>query len=136
MTESVRIFIPGVPVPKARPRFGRGRVFTPKKTRAYEDTIRLEATLAMKGRKPLTGPVKFTLTAWLPIPRSWSRVKRHEADAGFIRHTSKPDLTNICKAAEDGCNGVVFKDDSQIMFAEIRKSYGIHTGLTIIVEPA
>lgn len=136
MTDSVRIFVPGVPVPKGRPRFGRGRVFTPEKTRAYEDTIRLEATLAMKGRKPLTGPVEFYMTAWLPIPRSWSTKKTGQAEREDILPTVKPDLTNLCKSAEDGCNGIVFKDDSQIVYIEAEKFYSSTPGLSIRVEPA
>ena len=135
MTESVRIFVPGVPVPKGRPRFGRGRVFTPKKTRAYEDTIRLEATLAMKGRKPMTGPVKLFLTAWLPIPKSWSATKRRDVYAGRIRHTSKPDLDNLIKMV-DSLNGIVVQDDSQIVGIEACKFYAEDVGLSFIVVPA
>ena len=136
MTESVRIFVPGVPVPKGRPRFGRGRVFTPKKTRAYEDTIRLEATLAMKGRKPLTGPLDVSVTAWLPIPASWSKRKRGNAIAMTLRPTSRPDIDNYTKSACDGCNGIVYGDDAQIALIEGAKVYSEDPGLVISVVPA
>ena len=142
MTESVRIFVPGVPVPKGRPRFGRSKrgrpvVFTPPKTRAYEDTIRLEATLAMKGRKPFTGPVKLRLTAWFPIPKSWPVAKRRALRDGFIKHTGKPDLDNIVKMA-DALNGIAVEDDSQIFAIDAAKYYSEIGcgGLLISVVPA
>lgn len=126
MTEAIRIFIPGIPVPKARPRFGRGRVFTPKKTRAYEDTIRLEATLAMKGRKPLAGPVYMLLTVYIRPPQK----PKHDEPIG------RPDIDNFIKSALDGCNGIVFADDAQVTRVDAMKMYFSSPGMAIVLEPA
>ena len=58
---SLSLTIPGVPVPKGRARAtsfgGHARLYTPSKTRRYEDLIRLEAGRAMEGRAQLAGPL-------------------------------------------------------------------------------
>ena len=43
MTSELTFIIPGPPVPKQRPRFGRGgRVYTPPATRDYEIAVRVQ----------------------------------------------------------------------------------------------
>jgi len=52
-----RMVIEGVPVPKGRPRFGRGHVYTPLKTKNVEALISTVGKKMMAGKKPFTGPV-------------------------------------------------------------------------------
>lgn len=37
---------------------------------------------------------------------------------------SRPDLTNLIKIIEDACNGIIYKDDSQIVRLISEKRYG------------
>ena len=57
----------GDPVAKERPRFAKnGHVYTPSKTRVYEEMVRLHAIKAMKGKKMLTGAIELTVALYFP----------------------------------------------------------------------
>lgn len=108
--------IHGEPRGKGRPRFSRsGRVFTDPKTVAYERAIKATAQSVMAGRAALDGPVWVRIEAFLAAPSSVSKKKRAAMLSGELRPTKRPDLDNIDKAILDGINGVVFKDDSQVV---------------------
>lgn len=126
----VRFQVPGLPQGKGRARFGNGRTYTPQKTVAYEGLISMAAQQAMAGRDLIAGPVHLVVTAVFPIPASWSKKRRAEAQW----HTGKPDGDNMLKAVGDGLNGIAFKDDSQIVCAKVTKQYGDKPGLDVLVE--
>lgn len=119
------INIPGIPVGKGRPRATRsGHFYTPQRTRDYENLIRLEAARAMDGAAPYEGPLAVHVSAVLPIPASWSRKRQGDALAGAVQPTGRPDIDNYLKAALDGMNQVVFRDDSQVVSMSSCKKYG------------
>ena len=123
----VTIIIPGEPTAKGRPRIGRagGRpvAFTPKKTRTREGIIASIAMDAMGDRNPFEGGVRLTLTAFFPVPASWSKTKRSAALSGSVTPAKRPDLDNIIKAATDAMNGIVYRDDAQICAVMASKLY-------------
>ena len=113
----------GEPVSKGRPRFGRGKTYTPAKTIAAETFIQLCAT--QKGvLKMMNGPLRLTITFSMGIPKSWSAKKKAEAELGNIRPTGKPDIDNLIKLVGDALNGIAYKDDSQIVEIQAVKKYG------------
>ena len=128
----------GVPVGKGRPRafrVGKGlRMHTPPKTAAYEAAVALAAKAAMGGQQPFSGAVAGWLTFSMPIPASWSRRKAQDACLGVTRHLSTPDLDNLSKAILDGCNGVVFADDKQVIYLEATKRYADRPGVAVRFE--
>lgn len=136
----IRFAIPGVPQGKGRARLGKvnghARMFTPAKTVAYEGLIALAAKQAMAGRAPLPGPVSVRLRCVFPVPASWSKKRRAEALGGLIRPTGKPDTDNVVKAVGDGCNGVVWVDDSAIVEVAAIKVYGETPGVWVEVAPS
>lgn len=134
MAHLLHFMVPGVPQGKARARFGNGRTYTPAKTVAYEGLIALAGQQAMEGRDLLEGPVYMVVNAFFPIPKSWSKKKRQQAQQTLAWHIGKPDGDNILKAVGDGLNGVVFKDDSQIAFAKVTKQYDALPRVEIMVE--
>ena len=71
----------------------------------------------------LEGPVVVGLTIRCQVPASWSQTKRRQALAGEIRPTTKPDIDNVLKAVLDGCNGVLWRDDVQVVTVYIFKAY-------------
>lgn len=138
MGEPIRLTIPGLPQGKGRARFstrgGFARAFTPQKTVAYEGLIALAGQQAMAGRELIEAPIYITLTAFFPIPKSWSKRRQQEVRSGLNWHTGKPDGDNILKAVGDGLNGIVWKDDSQVAFSKVMKQYGETPRLEIFVE--
>lgn len=132
--------IPGQPQGKGRARVGsfggRARMFTPAKTVAYEGLISLAAQEAMAGRPMFDGPVAVALMLRCQVPASWSKRKQAEALAGRIRPVTKPDADNVLKAVLDGCNGVLWRDDVQVVEAVIRKVYSATPCVAVTAEPA
>ena len=129
------ITVGGNPVAKGRPRFTRrGFTYTPAKTRKYEAHVRLAAQDVMKAAPPLDGACSLSVLAVLPVPMSWSNKKREAAIAGVLLPVTRPDVDNYLKAALDGCNEIVYRDDSQIVSADVLKRYGDIPQLVITVR--
>ena len=134
---AVEFFVPGQPVGKGRPRAtvraGRARLYTPAKTEKYEARVALFAQQAMAGRPVMAGPVALSVTALFPIPTSWPKKRQAAARAGTEQHTKRPDADNCAKAILDGLNGVVWKDDSQVVTLSIEKRYSDRPGVLVTV---
>lgn len=120
----VSFMVPGPPVAKGRPRFttagGKVRTYTPEKTAAYEDLVKLAY---MQVGVKLTGPIAAEITAYFAIPKSTSKKMRQKMISGEVRPTKKPDLDNIVKSVLDALNGIAFDDDSQVCSLVVDKLY-------------
>lgn len=124
------------PVPKSRPRITKsGQAFTPKKTKEFEDFLRSEATAMMIEERlaPLEGAIFATMVFGFACPKSASKKKRDELLAGH--HTSRPDLDNLTKTI-DAFNGVIWKDDSQIMSITASKCYAENDFILFVFHTA
>lgn len=123
--------IPHTPVAKGRARStvrrGRGgkpiltkdgqpivSTYTPEKTRDFEALVRDFAQQAARG-EPFDCPVDLLVEFRFKIPTSYTKWQRDLAAEGLLHHTKKPDCSNLVKAIEDACNGVLFKDDGQVV---------------------
>lgn len=103
---TITFTIPGKPVPKARPRVMRGGwTFTPKKTRDAESSVRLFATIALKQVKDSTLGPSCESRLFVSVICYGARLNA--------------DLDNLYKTITDACQGVLYKNDSQIDHAEI-----------------
>jgi Holliday junction resolvase RusA-like endonuclease len=132
---TITLELPGSPQGKGRARHTRaGITYTPAATRSYEASLAWTAAVAMKGRKPLTGPVRLGIEAFMPIPTSWSGKKQRMAIAGTIKPTTKPDCDNLMKVI-DGLNRICWADDSQIIDARITKRYDERPRMVITITP-
>lgn len=121
----IEIVLAGAPMGKERVRFVKatGRTFTPERTVNYEGRLALAGQGAMAGRPLLIGPLAITVDAYMPIPASKPKKWQAAALSGEIKPTSKPDIDNICKAACDALNLVVWADDATIVRATLSKQY-------------
>lgn len=106
---------------KARPRVCRGHAFTPKDTVQYEKLVR-ECYQEQDGRY-LEGAIKALIIAYYKIPKSYTKKRVQVIRDGLEKPTKKPDADNIGKVILDSLNGVVYKDDSQIIDLRIKKEY-------------
>ncbi len=80
--------------------------------------------------------VDMRVIAYLPIPKSTSKVKRAKMLTGEIRPTVKPDFDNIGKLIADALNKVAYDDDKCIVDAQVRKFYSDHPRTVVILREA
>ena len=135
---AVSFTVPGDPVAKGRPRAttiaGRGRMYTPEKTRSYEAQVKWFAAEAMAGAAPIESACRMTLEIFVRAPASLSKRKRDDALAGRTRPTTKPDTSNALKSIEDAINGIVYVDDKQIVELVAKKFYSDRPRVEVLVE--
>lgn len=79
------------------------------------------------------GPVEVTLEFHMPIPKSWSLIKKKNY---FQKpHFSRPDLDNLIKFVNDSLNRGLWEDDALIYEIHARKIYSFEPKTRIYVEP-
>jgi Holliday junction resolvase RusA-like endonuclease len=126
------------PVGKQRARYAkRGnfvQAYTPDKTRNYESLIKEAAIEAMGSSEPLETPVTLYLYIRAPIPKSLPKKRIEACLNGLEKPIKKPDASNVLKSVEDAMNGVVYKDDSQIVNIHVSKVYSSVSGVDICIK--
>jgi len=107
----IKIVIPIPPQPKARPRVYNGIAFTPAKTKAYESAV------ALLIRKYFPVPFECALSVRMEffMSKAVSNKKPYP--------TQSPDIDNLAKAILDAGNGLIYKDDSQVIELNIVKRW-------------
>lgn len=120
--------ISGVPIAKRRHRFYMKPGM--KGPRAYDDQkkerkkFQIELMAQIKSRPLWSGPIDLDLYFFMPIPSSYSKKKTVDCIDGKIHHLVKPDTDNLIKFVMDCLNGIVWKDDKQVILIRARKKYG------------
>ena len=138
MTFMVTFKVDADPVGKQRARYAkRGnfvQTYTPDKTRNYETLIRDSAIEAMGSSEPLETPVTLYLYIRAPIPKSLPKKRIEACLNGLEKPIKKPDASNVLKSVEDAMNGVVYKDDSQIVNIHVSKVYSSVSGIDVCIK--
>ena len=145
MTEQMRpkefviVQIPGRPIAKGRPRFtqsARGvHVFTPARTADWEAVVQAEMRKVCP--HPLEGPLELSVSFNFHYPRNWPKAKREAAEEGeLFWYEGKPDLDNLVKLVKDAGNGIIWRDDAQVVKLEADKCYSVENETVINVFPA
>ncbi len=131
----VSFVVKGEPVAKSRPRLSRYGTYTPKKTVNYENWIK-ECFLLSYGNDftLLLGELKVHITAYFSIPSSKSQKAKLMMIQGDIRPTKRPDIDNVVKCVTDALNGIVYKDDSQIVEVIARKFYSEEPRVEVTIK--
>ena len=126
----LRFTVPGEPYGQPRPRFsvanGKVHTYNTDESRNYKTQVKLIAQTAAKKHGwtfAETEGVGMNVYAHMGIPKSETKKFHEAAVVGDIRPTKKPDADNIFKAVSDALNGVLYKDDKQIIHARIEKHY-------------
>lgn len=135
--QAISFTVTGKPHAKARPWAtsvnGRAHVYTPPGTRTYEAGVRAAAVAALGDHKAFDGAVHVSITMRLQPPQSTSNSQKLRMLTGAIKPTKRPDLDNVVKAIIDGCNGIVFRDDSDIVSIIATKIYAEAPGVDVRV---
>lgn len=138
MTFMVTFKVDADPVGKQRARYAkRGnfvQTYTPDKTRNYEALIKEAAIEAMGNSEILETPVNLYLYIRAPIPKSLPKKRLEACLNGLEKPIKKPDASNVLKSIEDAMNGVVYKDDSQIVNIHVAKVYSSVAGVDVCVK--
>lgn len=129
----VEIWVEGEPVPKGRPRYGKGNhMYTPPKTRDAENRIR--KAWQEEGGKEITGPVSISCWFYLQTPKNWSKARKVLAEVGEILPEKVPDIDNLVKTVLDALNGLAFTDDKEVVRIFASKQYREKPGTLVRVR--
>lgn len=99
------------PMVKKRPRFGNGIAFKDEKTRLYESQLKREFVNSWKSEQ-LACPLEVDICFKFEYPKTT-----------IHGYPSKTDVDNLAKACLDAANGVVWKDDRQIVKMTCSKEF-------------
>ena len=137
----VRFEILGEPEGKGRPRFRRAgqyvTTYTPDKTVAYENLVKLEYRRQCDDYMFAEGvALDVRITAYYGIPKSTSKKKRADMETFKIRPMKKPDTDNVVKVILDSLNSIAYKDDVQVVDCQVRKFYGATPRVVVTIQDA
>ena len=132
------VVVEGDPQGKGRPRFRRlgnfVSTYNDKKTQSYEALVKQSAKQAFGDTDILETPISLYLYIKLPIPKSYSKKRVEACLNGLEKPSKKPDIDNVAKAFLDAMNGVVYKDDTQVVALSARKRYSTDPGVLVVIS--
>ncbi|MED4586645.1 RusA family crossover junction endodeoxyribonuclease [Brevibacillus choshinensis] len=104
----------------------RGKWVNPKAQRylAYKDEIKSAISLVKGNEDPTAAACGVKIRFIMPIPKSLAR----KVKPGDV-HVKKPDIDNMIKGLFDGANGLIWKDDNQVVDVQAVKVYGETPGI-------
>ncbi len=115
----LEFFVEGKPIGKASTRQGKYKNFyIPKKSREYMDLISYSAKVQMRGSQLSEKAIGVRLLFKFKIPKNKSK-----SISGRDYMVSKPDIDNLQKCVLDALSGIVYKDDNQIAWIHVEKTY-------------
>lgn len=129
--------VDGQPKGKGRPRFKRAGSFistyTDPKTREYESIVAARARVAMGETLPLLSPLSVSMCFRLPMPKATPKKRVASLLDGSVRPSKRPDLDNLNKSVMDALNGIVYRDDCQVVTLNSTKVYAQTPGVDICI---
>ncbi|MGF7050396.1 Holliday junction resolvase RusA-like endonuclease [Paenibacillus sp. DS2015] len=135
----IQFTVYGEPVAQGRPRAtqqgGFIKMYDPEKSRDYKDYVRLAASEHAPAAL-LEGPIGMMVSVYRSMPKYLSKYpeKAAAAERGEILPTSKPDADNYLKGVKDALKGVIWKDDSQVVDAFVRKRYSAKPRIEVKIK--
>ena len=124
------------PQAQARPRatrMGRGiRLYDPKKTADFKKELRAMA----RGLdvEPLQNALSVEIWFYRAVQKSISKKEHVRRTTGHVRPIKKPDVDNYIKSTLDGLNGILWRDDAQIVDLNTHKFYSDEPRIEIKLE--
>lgn len=136
--------IEGIPQQQERPRatakiiYVKGKpkaiikLYDPPKSKAAKKDIAHQ----LQTQNPILteAPLQVVFRFYIPIPKSYTKKVRRAIADGTYFATKKPDLSNYIKLIEDAANGILWKDDSQIVTLIAHKEYSEEPRTEIEIE--
>jgi crossover junction endodeoxyribonuclease RusA len=134
----ISFFVPGLAAAQGSKRHvGKGRMIEmSKRLGPWRNDVGREASIAMRGRELVYGPVAVRLAFHFPRPKGHFGSGRNSSnvkESAPRRHITTPDLDKLQRAINDAMTGIVWKDDSQVWKVEACKVYSGTPGVWIDV---
>lgn len=129
--------IPGKPVAQGRPRAARRgnriMMYDPKPSKDYKEYV---AKIAKEyaPEEPTEAALGVQMKIYREIPKSTTKKDRKLINEGLKRPIVRPDTDNYTKAILDALNGIIYKDDSQIVDLKASKYYSDDPRVEIKIE--
>lgn len=132
--EPIILTIPGKPIPKKTQRDRvkvdvdwKNKTYTIKRWRFYPqkeeaELVRAQIREQYKG-SIIDGSFFVSFVFNIGVPASWSPKQRTMALEGYIYPMGKPDTSNCAKFYEDCMKGIIYSDDSKIIWVCPIKKY-------------
>jgi len=118
------LFFPIAAVPYTRVSTSKfGFKFIPKKEKIYRNYL-VSLAKSQWNKQCLIGALR------VEVLFSFNKAKTSK----LIQHTKRPDLSNLIKSIEDAFNGIIWKDDSQIIEIHARKIFGPADCITLQIS--
>src|SRR5699024_2017017 len=123
----MNIVVEGNPKAQKRHRHRKnGHTYDPSKG----DKVNIKKQLlGVKPAKPLTSPLRVELNFFIQTPKSWSDAKKKRFEGKY--RPLRPDIDNYEKLVLDAMNGMIFKDDNQVVELVVRKFYSVKSSKQI-----
>ncbi len=132
----IEFTIEGSPMGKERPKFARRgkftKTYTPKKTREYEDKVKIEYNKSFRGVSFGNKPIVVNIVGIFSVPKSTSKKKTKELIGQPF--DKKPDSDNMGKIVLDPLNNLAFDDDKQVTDLEVIKRYGYNPRVEVNIK--
>lgn len=137
----VKFVVLGEPQGKGRPRFSKVgnnvKTRTPDETIIYENLIRSEYQRQCgSARFEDEAQLDVRILAFYPVPSSVSKKKRRMMLDHQIRPGKKPDWDNIGKVVTDSLNQIAYRDDAQVVDAQVRKFFSEQPRIEVTIQAA
>ena len=128
--------VPGKIIGKGRPRLNSytGQVYTPTRTKDYENLIIQYFMLKYPRFKPFESRVSVEITANFEVQKNKKKSDKALMLENKINPLKKPDIDNIVKIILDAMNECAFKDDTQITKLAVEKKYAQEESIYVKIE--
>ena len=139
-SEKMHFIIPGNPIPKARPRFGRFKVYDPQGDVKHECKCAFRKQMLQNGIEMVKNRLLIVdLELYTCIPnkapkRISNAISMNEQQGIRTYHGKRPDIDNYIKFYLDAMNEVVYYDDGCICRVPAEKFYSTNPRTEITIN--
>ena len=113
--------VPLLPIPFKRTESNEKRRYNLRSYTEFKDALGYFAAVAMRGREPFKGAIKFSADFFKPKPR---KSKFLRGGINFAINPDFGDVDNLVKTVMDSLNGICYIDDRQVIEIYARKFFG------------
>lgn len=129
------IIIEGEPIHAQRPRTGKfGNIYVPGAAQYKKKYKPVVESQLPEGFEPFNTACTLVVNIYRPMVKSFSQTDTVLAEMGIIRPMTTPDIDNRIKPYMDICKDVIYKDDGQVVGADLQEYYSINPRVELTVE--